>query len=117
MKRLILFLISFLLPQLQFTVHAQSIVQVIPLPNTTYWNQAWGLAADSTRLYISSGTSTTTVYNYGYIYTTNSSGVPVDSVNPNRGYSQGLAYDGTFFFTFGVIRQPAQSTNSRARGH
>jgi len=97
-KRLILFLISFFLPPLQFTVHAQSIVQVYRLPNTTYWNQAWGLAADSTRLYLSSNTSTTTVYNYGFIYATNFNGVPVDSVNPSSGYSQGLAYDGANFY-------------------
>lgn len=78
--------------------HAQSIVQVIPLPNTTYWNQAWGLAADSLRLFISSGSSTTSIYNYGFIYTTNHNAVPIDSVNPGRGYSQGLAYDGTHFY-------------------
>ncbi len=88
----------FLLSSCMTVGYAQSIVQVIPLPNTTYWNQAWGLAADSTRLYISSGTSTTTVYNYGFIYTTNHNGVPIDSVNPSSGYSQGLAYDGTYFY-------------------
>jgi hypothetical protein len=79
-------------------LRAQSIVQVIPLPNTTYWNQAWGLAADSTRLFLSSGTATTSVYNYGFIYTLNFNGTPVDSMNPNVGYSQGLATDGTHWY-------------------
>ncbi len=84
MKRFHFFIaLFFLMVMTWMAVRSQSIVQVIPLPNTTYWNQAWGLAADSTRLYISSGTSTTTVYNYGFIYTTNHNGVPIDSVNPS----------------------------------
>lgn len=98
MRSLLFVLVFFLLIAGMSMSHAQSIVQVIPLPNTTYWNQAWGLAADSARLYISSGTSTTSVYNYGFIYTTNHNGVPIDSVNPSSGYSQGLAYDGTHFY-------------------
>lgn len=93
--RMLLLLVFCLLVNHAFS---QTIVQSIPLSNTTYWNQAWGLAADSTRLYISSGTSTTTVYNYGFIYKTNHQGIPVDSINPGVGYSQGLAYDGTHFY-------------------
>jgi hypothetical protein len=77
---------------------AQSIVQVFRLPSQGYWDQAWGLVADSTGLYMTSGTSTTTLYNYGFIYTMNFSGMPTDSLNPNQGYSQGIAYDGTNFY-------------------
>jgi hypothetical protein len=99
MKRLhCVILVFFLVATARVASRSQSIVQIIPLPNTTFWNQAWGLAADSTRLYISSGTSTTSAYNYGYIYATDFNGVPVDSLNSNSGASQGLAYDGTHFY-------------------
>lgn len=89
-------------------VAAQSIVQTIPLPSTTYWNQAWGIAADSTGLYLSSGTSTTTAYNYGFIYKLDFNGTPLDSLNPAVGYSQGLAMDDTSFYY--VRRYTATST-------
>lgn len=79
-------------------VLGQSVVQVIPLPNGSYWNYAYGLAADSSHLYLSSEWSTSSTYNYGFIYTLNFSGVPTDSINPQYGYSQGLAFDGTNFF-------------------
>ena len=91
MKRLLFIGLFFLFSSI---TNGQSIVQVIRLPSTGYWDQAWGLAADSTRLYVSSNTSTTTLYNYGFIYTLNFNGVPVDSMNPGVGYSQGLATDG-----------------------
>ncbi|MBM2840948.1 MAG: hypothetical protein HW412_1476, partial [Bacteroidetes bacterium] len=75
----------------------QSIVEVIRLPNTTYWNQGYGLAADSTHLYLSSGT-TTVVYNRGFIYSANLSGVLTDSIPTGLSSSQGLAWDGTHFW-------------------
>ncbi len=76
---------------------SQSIVQVIPLPNTTYWNQGYGLAADSTRLFLSSGT-TTAVYNRGFIYNAALSGTLTDSISTGLSSSQGLAWDGTHFW-------------------
>lgn len=81
------------------SLFAQSIVQVIPLPNTTYWNQAWGLApgAGGARLFISSGT-TTAVFNRGHIYSLDSNGVVLDSVVTGLNSSQGLAWDGEFFW-------------------
>jgi len=78
-------------------VHSQSIVQVIPLPNTTYWNQGWGAFADSTHLYMSSGT-TSTVFNRGHIYKLDFNGNVVDSVVTGLNSSQGLAWDGSHFW-------------------
>ena len=76
----------------------QSIVQVFPLPSTTYWNQAYGLAADSTSLYVSSGTSSA-VYNRGFIYVLDNSAQPTDSISTGiQTYSQGLAWDGSAFW-------------------
>ena len=75
----------------------QTIVQSIPLPNTTYWNQAYGLAADSVHLFLSSGT-TTVVYNRGFIYSADTSATLTDSVSTGLSSSQGLAWDGTFFW-------------------
>ena len=76
----------------------QSIVQVIPLPNTTYWLQAYGLAADSTSLFVSSGTSSA-VYNRGFIYVLDFNGNPADSITTGIStYSQGLAWDGSYFW-------------------
>ncbi len=80
---------------------SQSIIQTLTLPNTTYWNTAYGIAADSTALYISSTTSTTTLFNYGRIYKLDHNGQVLDSVTSTTttfGQSQGLAYDGTNFY-------------------
>ncbi len=84
---------------LVLVAQGQSIVEVIRLPNTTYWNQAWGLAPGSggARLYASSGT-TSTVYNRGYIYALDSTGTPVDSIVTGLSSSQGLAWDGSHFW-------------------
>lgn len=79
------------------SLYAQSIIQVIPLPNTTYWNQAWGAFADSTHLYMSSGT-TTAVFNRGHIYKMDFNGNVVDSVVTGLNSSQGLAWDGTHYW-------------------
>lgn len=76
----------------------QTIVRSIPLPNATYWNQAYGLAGTTSGLYISSGTSTTTLPNYGFIYKLDTAGVAIDSVRSGLGESQGLAFDGTNFY-------------------
>lgn len=80
--------------------HSQSIVQVIPLPSSTYWNSAWGLTASSTRLYISSNTSDAT--NGRKIFTLSLSGTILDSISapPGMVSSQGLARDssGNFYF-------------------
>ncbi len=76
---------------------SQTIVDAIPLPSTTYWNQAYGLAADSSSLYASSGT-TTSVYNRGHVYTLDTLGNRIDSVATGLTSSQGLAWDGTFFW-------------------
>ncbi|MEO8167912.1 MAG: hypothetical protein ABI623_06675, partial [bacterium] len=85
---------------LSSTVFAQSIVQVIPLPSSTYWNSAWGLTADSANLYISSNTST--VAEGRKIFKLNFSGQIVDSVLLPTGIvsSQGLARDaaGNFYY-------------------
>lgn len=76
----------------------QSIVQVFRLPSTTYWDQAYGLAADSTRLFVSSGTSTA-VYNRGFIYTLDDGAVAIDSIATGiPTYNQGLAWDGSYFW-------------------
>lgn len=79
---------------------AQSIVQVIPLPNNTYWNSAWGLDADPTTLCISSATSDAT--NGRKIFTLNHNGVILDSLLAPPGIisSQGLARDleGNFYY-------------------
>ncbi len=73
---------------------SQSIVQVIRLPGSTYWDQAWGLTADSTNLYLSSNTSDATVGRR--VLKLDFSGQPIDSVILPAGVnsSQGLARDG-----------------------
>jgi len=82
------------------TAISQSIVQVIPLPSSTYYNSAWGLTADSTSLYVSSNTSNATEGRK--IIQLDFSGNPVDSVIAPAGVvsSQGLAKDdsGNFFY-------------------
>jgi outer membrane protein assembly factor BamB len=40
------------------TLHAQSIVQTIPLPSSTFYNSVWGLAADSSGLHLAANSST-----------------------------------------------------------
>ncbi|HET6272288.1 MAG TPA: choice-of-anchor D domain-containing protein [Bacteroidota bacterium] len=77
--------------------YSQSIVQVIPLPNSTYWNQVWGAFADSTHLYMSSGT-TTAVFSRGHVYKLDFNGNVVDSVVTGLNSSQGLAWDGSHFW-------------------
>ncbi|HCV42373.1 MAG TPA: hypothetical protein DGH68_02730, partial [Bacteroidetes bacterium] len=76
---------------------SQSIVQVTRLPSTTYWDQAYGLAADSAHLFLNSYTSST-VYNRGFIYKANLSPVLTDSIPTGLSTSQGLAWDGTHFW-------------------
>ncbi len=99
MNRLFVFLVSLVLLFITEAA-AQSIVQVIPLPNSTYYNSAWGLTADATNLYISSNTSDTT--NGRKILKLAFSGQPVDSTIVSRGVvsSQGLARDaaGNFYY-------------------
>lgn len=93
-------------------LNAQSIIQTIPLPNTTYWNQAYGICGDGTSLFVSSGTSTTTVYNYGRIYKLDYNGNIIDSVNSTTitfGQSQGLGYDEASNFYY-VKRYTASCT-------
>ncbi|HEX9656027.1 MAG TPA: hypothetical protein VGB89_03795, partial [Bacteroidota bacterium] len=79
---------------------SQSIVQVIPLPSSTYFNSAWGLTADTSSLYISSNTSNATEGRK--IFQLNFSGTAIDSVIAPAGVvsSQGLAKDdsGNFFY-------------------
>jgi hypothetical protein len=98
MKRLT-FLISVLSISISPIANSQSIVQVNPLPNTTYWNQAWGLAPGNggARLAISSGT-TTAVFNRGHIYSSDSLGNIRDSVVTGLSSSQGLAWDGSHYW-------------------
>jgi hypothetical protein len=79
-------------------IHSQTIVNVYQLPNATYWNQTYGIANDSNHLFITSSTSTTSIPNYGYIYTLDMNGTIADSGATSLGSSQGLAFDGTNFF-------------------
>jgi hypothetical protein len=79
---------------------AQTIIQTIPLPNIAYWNSTYGIAGDGNYLYVSSSTSSSS-YNYGRIYKLNLNGQVIDSVNSTSmtfGESQGLAFDGTYFY-------------------
>ena len=77
---------------------SQSIVQVIPLPRTAYWDQAWGLATDTTGLYIASNTSDGTLGRR--IIKLNFSGLEVDSITAPPGVTgnHGLAWDGSGFW-------------------
>jgi len=79
---------------------SQSIVQVIPLPSSTYYNSAWGLTADTSSLYISSNTSNATEGRK--IIKLSFAGSALDSVFAPAGVvsSQGLAKDdsGNFFY-------------------
>lgn len=80
--------------------YTQSIVQVIPLPNATYFNSAWGLTADASNLFLSSNTSDTAQGRK--IYKLNFTGQRVDTVLLPVGVnsSQGLARDGAGNFYF-----------------
>ena len=95
------FLVVFLLLGALSFALTQTIVQSYPFPNTTYWNQAYGLAADSSGLCVSSTTSTTSLYNYGRIYKLDSLAQILDSTSSTSitlGQSQGLAFDGADFY-------------------
>ena len=96
MKTIYKFLILSLSFLLSLQMSGQTIIQTIPLPNTSYWNYAYGLAADSVSLYITSSTSSAT--NQGYIYKMNFNGEVIDSLNTGLSSSQGLAYDGQNFY-------------------
>jgi outer membrane protein assembly factor BamB len=93
-------LLSLVLPVLTTTADAQSIIQVIPLPNTAYWNQAWGLTSDGTSLSIASNTSDAVPGRM--IIRMNLTGAVVDTIVAPAGVnsSQGLAIDsaGNFYF-------------------
>lgn len=96
MKKLILFFIFLI--NLSF---AQTLVQTVPFPNNTYWNAAYGLAFENGKFWISS--SSTAAGNRGILYSVDSNGNLVDTVNivnnyPGINASQGLAFDGEHFW-------------------
>ena len=78
-------------------LHAQTIIQSIPLPASTFWVSAYGLAADTGSLMITSSTSNVS-YFLGKIYKLDHTGKLIDSVSTGQGSSQGLAYDGANFY-------------------
>jgi hypothetical protein len=88
----------FLLALCPADARSQTIIETVPLPNTTYWNSAYGLASDSCALYVGSATSTTSLYNYGRIYKLDLHGILLDSISTTLGSSQGLAFDDTNFY-------------------
>ncbi len=67
-------------------------------PEYDLLDEAYGLAPTQAGLSINSGTSTTGVYNYGFIYKVDSSGTLIDSIATGLGESQGLAWDGTYYW-------------------
>ncbi len=86
---------------------AQSIIQVIPLPGTPYWSYTWGLAADSSRLYIA--TTMDDPLTERTIYAMDFSGAVVDSTTTPAWVvdNQGLAIDASGDFYY-VRRYTAQ---------
>ncbi|NCS89254.1 MAG: hypothetical protein AUK34_03280 [Ignavibacteria bacterium CG2_30_36_16] len=96
MKKLyIVFLVCVLLP---FGLVAQSLVQTVPLPNNTFYNSGYGLVYANSLYYISSGSSTS---GKGIFYGVDALGNEVDTVDinyPVMSYSQGLTFDGAYFW-------------------
>ena len=80
-------------------IFSQSLVQTIPLPRTSYYDQGYGLVHKSGRLWMSSGSSTTG--NKGKLIAFDLNGAVTDSLQityPSIRESQGLASDGTNFW-------------------
>lgn len=79
-------------------INSQSLIQTIPLPNTTFWNNAYGLVHVDGKYWISSSSSTA---GQRLLYAINNQGDIVDTLNiqhPILRESQGLAHDGTNFW-------------------
>jgi hypothetical protein len=92
-------------------VFPQTLVGTVNLPSGTYWNQAWGMTYENSKLWITSGSSTSGA---GIFYAVDSTGSVVDTIDidyPVMSYSQGIAFDGTYFWylerrssTFGLFK-------------
>ena len=77
---------------------SQSLLETVDLPGGSFYNYAYGLAYDNGKYWISSSSSSA---GNGLIKAVNGSGIEVDQIifnYPVMRYSQGLAYDGTYFW-------------------
>ena len=83
---------------ISFYSYSQTLVETIPLPGGSYWNNAYGMVYANGKYWMTSGSSTATPRK---IYGLNSSGQLIDSITityPSMRESQGLAFDGTNFW-------------------
>jgi outer membrane protein assembly factor BamB len=87
-----------LLSLLSGLLYAQSITDVYELPNTFYFNSAYGLASDSNSIFLSSYSSSSPIA--GSIVEFDLNGTQIDTLPTPLGSSQGLAWDGTTFWYF-----------------
>ncbi|MBM4176845.1 MAG: choice-of-anchor D domain-containing protein [Ignavibacteria bacterium] len=80
-------------------VNSQTLIQVVNLPNNTFFNSGYGLVYANGKYWISSGSSSV---GKGIWYGLNANGNISDTVTvknyPALSYSQGLAFDGTNFW-------------------
>jgi outer membrane protein assembly factor BamB len=77
----------------------QTLINTVNLPSGTFWNSGYGLVYENSKYWISSSSSTT---GRGILYAVDSNGNVVDTViivnYPTIRESQGLAFDGTYFW-------------------
>lgn len=79
-------------------IYSQTLINSVNLPSGTYWSSGYGLVYENSKYWISSSSSTT---GKGIIYAVDDNGNLVDTLDinyPTMRESQGLAFDGTFFW-------------------
>ncbi|NWF50716.1 MAG: choice-of-anchor D domain-containing protein [Ignavibacteriaceae bacterium] len=94
MKKILLICIAFI----PFLIQAQTLIEVIDLPTGNYWNYGYGMVYENNRYWISSSHSPS---GKGIFFAVNSSGNLIDTLDilyPSMRESQGLAFDGTYFW-------------------
>jgi outer membrane protein assembly factor BamB len=95
---------KFLLAPLIFVIvlssilFSQTLLNLYELPNDAFFNSAYGLASDSSSLWISSGSSAAS--NAGSIIQFDLEGNQTGSIATGQGSSQGLAWTGAHFWYF-----------------
>jgi len=90
-----IFLLSLIVTSL---IYSQTLIGTVNLPSGTYWNSAYGMVYANSNYWITSSSSTT---GRGIFYAVDVNGTLTDTIDinyPTMRESQGLAFDGTYFW-------------------